>query len=147
MSDMLVDSSVVAKWILPEADSAHAQLLVSDSAQRNDRLVILDLAYSEVANAIWKQHYRGLATLAEARVFLDSLLHCPVHVVSAVRLLPIAFEIAAKYQRSIYDSLFVALVQDLNSPGITADEPLYQAIQKDYPQIVLLRNWKPHPTP
>src|SRR5207249_2459716 len=80
MSDTVVDSSVVAKWILPEADSAEAQLFVFESAQRNERLVILDLVYAEVANAIWKQYHRGLARLAEARIFLDSLLRCPVQV-------------------------------------------------------------------
>jgi predicted nucleic acid-binding protein len=124
MSDSVVDSSVVAKWILPEADSAKAQLFLSESAQRNERLVILDLVYAEVANAIWKQYHRGLATLVECRAFLDSLLHCPVQVESAIRLLQPALEIAAKYRRSIYDSLFVALAQDLKLGGITADEPL-----------------------
>ena len=145
MSDTVVDSSVVAKWILPEPDSAEAQLFVFESAQRNERLVILDLVYAEVANAIWKQYHRGLATLAEARIFLDSLLRCPVQVEPATRVLQLAFEIAAKYQRSIYDSLFVALAQDLKLPGITADEPLCQVIQKDFPQIILLRNWKRRP--
>ena len=147
MSDMVVDSSVVAKWILPEFDSTHAQLIVSESAQNNDRLVILDLVYAEVTNAIWKQHHRGLATLAEARVFLDSLLHCPVHVELAIHFLPLALVIAAKYQRSIYDSLFVALIGSLNSPGVTADEPLFLAVQKDFPQIILLRDWKPQSVP
>ncbi len=147
MSDMMVDSSVVAKWILPESDSAHAQLLASDSVRRNDRLVVLDLVHSEAANAIWKQHHRGLATLAEARVFLDALLRCPVHIEAAVHYLPLALEIAAKYQRSIYDSLFVALTGTLNSPGVTADEPLYHAVQMDFPQIILLRNWKPQSGP
>ena len=71
---------------------------------------------------------------------MDDLLHCPVHVEPATRLLKPALEIAAKYDRSIYDALFVALSQDLRLTGVTADEPLYNAVHADFPQIVLLRS-------
>src|SRR5437016_1937260 len=111
MSDTVVDSSVVAKWILPEADTAQAQRLVSDVALAGERLLVLDLAFPEVANAIWKRYHRDLATLDEARQFLDDLLNSPVHVEAAVRLLEHALAISAKYERAIYDALFVALCQ------------------------------------
>ncbi len=143
MSDTAVDSSVVAKWVIPEADSAHAQQLITEAALKRERLVTLDLAYAEVTNAIWKQHYRGLITLDEARLFVDKLVACAVHVEPASRLLRPALEIAAKYRRAVYDALFVALSQDLHLPGVTADEPLYRAVRADHPQIVLLRDWQP----
>jgi predicted nucleic acid-binding protein len=57
------------------------------------------------------------------------------------RLVKPALEIAAKYDRAVYDALFVVLCQDLQLPGVTADEPLYNAIHPDFPQIILLRNW------
>jgi predicted nucleic acid-binding protein len=113
----------------------------SQIVQQGERLVILDLAFPEVANAIWKQHYRGLASLDEARQFLNALLRSPVHLEPAIRLLVPAFEIAAKYHRPVYDALFVALAQDLALPGVTADEPLYVSVRLDFPQIILLRNW------
>jgi predicted nucleic acid-binding protein len=142
MSDSVVDSSVVAKWIIAEQDSAQAQRLISEVAQKGERLIVLDLAFVEVTNAIWKLHHRGLATLDEARQFLDKLLRIPVHVEPAVRLVKPALEMAAKYDRAVYDALFVALCQDLGLQGVTADEPLYNAIHPDIPQIILLRNWK-----
>jgi predicted nucleic acid-binding protein len=141
MSDTVVDSSVVAKWILAEPDSAHAARLITEIALKGERLIVLDLVFVEVANAIWKLHHRTLVSLDEARQFLDKLLRIPVHVEPANRLLKSALEIAAKYHRAVYDALFVALSQDLGLPGVTADEPLYHAIHADYPQIVLLRNW------
>ena len=127
MSDIIVDSSVVAKWILPEPDSVQAQRLISEVALKGERLIALDLALAEVTNAIWKRHHRGLATRDEARQFLDDLLRAPVHVEEAIQVLKPALEIAARYDRSIYDALFVALCADLALPGITADEPLYSA--------------------
>jgi predicted nucleic acid-binding protein len=141
MSDTVVDSSVVAKWILPEADSAQANRLISEIAMKGARLVILDLALVEVANAIWKQHHRRLITLDEARKFLAALLQAPVQIESAAGILLPSLEIAAKYDRSIYDALFVELAQNLGLPGVTADEPLQRAVHADFPNIVLLRNW------
>ena len=141
MSDTVVDSSVAAKWIVPEPDSTQADRLIAEVALKGERLIVLDLAFVEVTNAIWKRYHRGLATLDEARQFLDKLLRSPVHVEPAVRLLKPALEIAAKYDRAVYDALFVALCQDLGLQGVTADEPLYNAIHTDFPQIILLRNW------
>ena len=141
MSDTVVDSSVVAKWILPEPDSAQAERLITEVALKGERLIVLDLAFVEVTNAVWKRYHRGLATLDETRQFLDDLLQSPVDVEPAVRLLKPALEIAAKYHRAVYDALFVALCQDLGLQGVTADEPLYKAIHTDFPQVILLRNW------
>ena len=38
MSDTVVDSSVAAKWILPESDSPDADRLITDVAQKGERL-------------------------------------------------------------------------------------------------------------
>src|SRR5438552_7177726 len=134
MSDTVVDSSVVVKWIMPEPDSAQADRLITDVALQGERLLVLDLAFVEVTNAIWKRYHRGLATLDETRQFLDKLLRILIHVEPAVRLLKPALEIAAKYHRAVFDALFVALCQDLGLQGLTADEPLYHAIHTDFPQ-------------
>ncbi len=96
MSDTVVDSSVVAKWILPEPDSAQAQRLITDIVLIGERLIVLDLALVEVANAIWKRYHRGLATLLETHQFLDELMRCPVHIESTQRLLTPAMEIATE---------------------------------------------------
>ena len=51
MSDVVVDSSVIAKWILPEADSDQARRLITEVAMECECLFVLDLALIEVANA------------------------------------------------------------------------------------------------
>ena len=142
MSDLVVDSSVVAKWILPEADSAKAQQLVEQAAASGERLIVLDLVFPEVANAVWKRHRQQLVKLSEARELLAALDRSPVVVESAIPLLGPAFEIAAEYDRAIYDALFVALAEQHQLPGITADEPLFNAINSDFPRIALLRDFR-----
>ena len=146
MSDTVVDSSVVAKWVLPEPDSLQAQRLITDVADAGQRLLVLDLVFPEVANAIWKRLRQRQITLSEAESSLKDLGTSPVHIVPAMRILEPALKIAARYDRAVYDALFVALVQDLSLSGITADEPLYNAVRGDFPQIVLLRDW-PAPAP
>jgi predicted nucleic acid-binding protein len=141
MNDIVVDSSVVAKWILPESDSPKAHQLVSEIALQGGRLIVLDLALAEVANAIWKRYHQRLATADESRQFLVSLFRAPVHVEPFNPLLSQALEIAMKYDRAIYDALFVALAEELRLSGVTADEPLVRALHGDYPSIVLLRDW------
>jgi predicted nucleic acid-binding protein len=141
MSDVVVDSSVVAKWILPEADSSRAVRLRTEVPAAGGRLIVLDLILPEVGNAIWKSHRQKSITLPEARKGLAALKSIPLHIEPAARLLDQAFEIAVKYYRAFYDALFVALVQDLRVKGVTADEPLYNTTHVDFPQIVLLRNW------
>ena len=141
MSDIVVDSSVAAKWILPEPDSAEARRLISHRSMTGERLLVLDLALIEVANAIWKRHHQRIIATEEARELLGRLLRMPVQVQPSTRLLDSALEIAAKYDRAIYDALFVVLAQDLKLPGVTADEPLWQAVHADFPNITLLRDW------
>ena len=141
MNDVVVDSSVVAKWVLAEPDSAHALRLTTEIPAAGGRLVVLDLVLPEVGNAIWKCHRQKAITLDEARKALAELQSFPFHFEPAARLMNQAFEIAVKCDRAFYDALFVALAKDLGVKGVTADEPLYNTTHADFPQIVTLRDW------
>jgi predicted nucleic acid-binding protein len=141
MSDLVVDSSVIAKWFVPEPDSPQAERVMRDTTAAGGRLVVLDITFIEVANVIWKKHRQKLISNHQARGSLADLQRAPMHVETGSRLLDQAFEIAVKYDRAVYDALFVALVQDLGIKGITADEPLYNTTHAGFPQITLLRDW------
>lgn len=141
MSNIVVDSSVAAKWLLPESDSPEALSLISETLGKSKSLIVLDLLLTEVANAIWKRHHQHIVALDEAQKLLGRLLRMPVHIEPSTPLLNSAFDIAMKYDRAVYDALFVALAQETRLPGVTADEPLWQAVHGDFPNIVLLRDW------
>jgi predicted nucleic acid-binding protein len=141
MSDVIVDSSVVVKWFLPEPDSADAVAVRNKVTAAGGRLVVLDLVLIEGANAIWKAQRQKKVTISAAQQALGDLQGIPMQIEPAARLLDKAFDIAVKYDRAVYDALFVALAQDLGVQGVTADEPLYNTTHADFPQIVLLRDW------
>ena len=140
-SNVIVDSCVAAKWVLPEWDSGKADALVTDAAAQGFRLVLLDIAFPEIANAIWKRHHRKLVSRDEALQYFGDLLAINVVVEPVTPLLTRSLEIALQYDRAYYDAAFVALTEHLSLPGVTADEPLYQAVKADFPNIKLLRDW------
>jgi predicted nucleic acid-binding protein len=141
ISDTVVDSCVAAKWVVSEPDTAKALQVLTDVKGAGARLIVLDLAFPEVTNVIWKQYRQGLHTLDQARVRFDDLQKLSVHVEPVRPLLKAALEIAAQYSRSAYDAAFVALARHLGLKGVTADQPLYSAVRVTFPEIVLLRNW------
>jgi predicted nucleic acid-binding protein len=139
MSDIVVDSSVAAKWILTEPDSPEAEELFNKTRASGDRLFVLDLVSCEVANAVWKQQRQRHISVDEAEYLLNEFMKLPLEIELAARVLMGGLEIAIKYDRPIYDALFVALTRDKGLRGVTADVPLNNATH-NYPQIVLLRN-------
>ncbi len=104
-------------------------------------MFVIDLALAETANAIWKRYHRRSISVERATDLLARLWQIPLHVCSSANLLSLALDVAVKYDRSVYDALFVALANDLQLTGVTADEPLWKAVNTDFPNIVLLRDW------
>jgi predicted nucleic acid-binding protein len=143
MPDWSIDSSVVAKWVLPEPDTTLAQQAGAEIRAGGGHLVILDFARIETANAIRTQFHRGRIDEATAKTLFGELRMLATQDEAAARLLPTAFDLALRYGLAVYDALFLALVLDQRTPGLTADEPLWKAVHTDHPQIHLLRDWPP----
>jgi predicted nucleic acid-binding protein len=125
---LVVDSSVVAKWILPAADSLKAVGLADGASTP---LIILDLAPIEVANAIFVRQLRDKIPPDEATQFFEVLSSMQVQIVTSCDLLRRGLEIALKYRCAVYDALFVAAVEKLRCDGVTADERFYRAVAGD----------------
>ena len=140
MSDLIIDSCVLAKLVLTEPDSPKALTLMSQSLARGDRLVVLDLAFPEVGNAIWKRRRQGVISTQEAQKLLEDLVHSPMHIEAAMPHLGRALEIAVQYDRAIYDALIVALSEWLSVEAVTADRPLFNVVSGDFPLVTLLAN-------
>lgn len=82
----------------------------------------------------------------QANTLLQEFIDLKADHAAARPLLPQASQVAVRYDRSLYDALFVALVQESGGQGVTADEPLYNAVHGDFPGIQLLRAiWPPRP--
>ena len=136
MSLWVVDASVAAKWFLPPAGeplSAEAQKLLSAYATGRVRFAVPDLFWAECVNIFWKAVRQGRWTAPAARTAIKLLKQRRFPTASALEVLDEAFSIAATFDRSVYDSLYVALAVRLKAELVTADERLAHALAAHLP--------------
>ena len=136
MSLIVVDASVAVKWFLPEeGETLGSQAVALLDAYDDDqaRFVVPDLFYVETASAIWKAVRAGRVSRAFGDQSLVLLMQREFPTVPTLKLLDRAFQIAADYGRTVYDSLYVALAVQTSAQLITADERLANALAARFP--------------
>jgi predicted nucleic acid-binding protein len=87
-----------------------------------------DLLYSEFGNIVWKIHRRGVVEAGDALEIVSQFQMLPIDIHPTERLLPMALEIAITSDRTVYDSMYLALGVLLETPVITADMKFYKGI-------------------
>jgi predicted nucleic acid-binding protein len=126
MKTVVVDASVAVKWFLPEEGSEQAEMLLGGKF----RLIAPDLLWTEVANVLWKIARRGSITADEAQQMLRDASAMPVEIIESLPLLPEALRVATAADRSVYDSLYIALAAREKARMVTADQKLVTALAK-----------------
>lgn len=102
---LVVDASVIAKWVLPEPMSAEARALL------DHELLVPDLAFAEIANLLTMRVIRAEMTAAEASRALQIVLSLnPISVPSR-------------------DLVYVALARQHDARFVTADKRLVAKIR------------------
>jgi predicted nucleic acid-binding protein len=124
MTRYVVDASVAVKWYLPEVHDAASLRLLAGS----DELLVPDLIYSEVGNILWKRIRSGEMLESEAQAVLQSFGALPLNVSASWPLVLPALTIAVQVQRTLYDSLYLALAVQESAVMVTADEKFYNVL-------------------
>jgi predicted nucleic acid-binding protein len=136
---LVVDSSVVLKWVVSEQDSDHALRLVGFP------LVAPDIVRAELANALWKKvRLREELSEEQARRGL-SRASAPLRLVPSAPLADRALALGLALSHPVYDCFFLALAEELNTSLITADRRFLQRLN-DTPlaaHAVSLEEWTP----
>src|SRR5687767_1778490 len=105
MKKVVVDASVAVKWFVPEIHSeAAARVLGPEIA-----LYAPDLIGPEFGNVLWKKVRRDEIERTEADEILNAFAKLPFEIRSSSLLLSAAFELAVALDRTVYDSLYLAL--------------------------------------
>src|SRR5689334_4256565 len=124
---LVIDTSVAVKWYVPESGAEAAVALLTSSDGR--LLISPDLIGPELGNVLWKKVRRGELDEVEARTIVDAFAKTPpVQIVPSAPYLPAAFEIATRHDRTVYDSLYLALAVARGGHYITADDRLVRAL-------------------
>ncbi len=125
MSEFVVDASVAVKWFLTEPHEASAGRLLHGGHD----LLVPDLVFVEVANALWKRAMRGETTVATATHILATLGSLRLQVYPSQPLLPLAVELAERFRHTVYDGLYLAVALLRHCSMVTADAALQRALQ------------------
>ena len=137
MTTIVIDSSVLIKWFLPETDFALARKIQDKMLDKNWNLLAPSLLLAEVANILWKKN--DAVSEEEALNIIQTVLSSGVEFVPLEGLISSAYHLARKYGRTAYDSLYLALAIEHICDFVTADERLFNAVAAQEPRVKLLR--------
>jgi predicted nucleic acid-binding protein len=138
----VVDSGLAVKWCVAEPDSAQANLIYDAYQYGMIELLAPDLIYAEFGNVIWKKRLFQNLSEENGNAALAVFQKINFKITTTADLFDDAFQIAVKHKRTFYDSLYLALSVRENCEFVTADEKFYNSVKADFPNIVLLANWK-----
>ncbi len=136
MTRVVVDASVAAKWCLPAAREAlvpQAEELLALYRRGEIRFLVPDLFWAELANVLWKAARQGRISTERATSALSLVGDLGIPSVPSFDLLPQALFLATSHDRTVYDSLYVALAVQSKSEMITADERLANVLAAKLP--------------
>ena len=136
MNLFVLDASVAAKWFLPAAGESlthEALQLLRRYTNGQIRFIVPDLFWAEFANILWKAVRQGRCTKNTANAAIATIKDRNLPTVPSQTLLAQAFTIAAAFDRTVYDSLYVALAINAKAEFVTADEKLAHALAVHLP--------------
>jgi len=125
---LVVDSSVVAKWLFREPLTDQALAVRRDWELSRVDLIAPELMLVEVSNIIWKKQRANLITEEEGTSALTNLLALEILTVEQQTILPRAYTLARLFDRTVYDALYLALAEEIGARFITADLHLCNAV-------------------
>lgn len=141
MDEIVVDSSVVIKWLVVEPYSAEARRVLNDYQTGAIELLAPDLLAAEIGNIVWKKHrFQGLSA-ADAQLIIDGFRTLKFTLTSTAELLEDVFHLAVAHQRTVYDMMYVALGLRHNCRITTADEKLVNALSGVFPELTSIAHW------
>jgi predicted nucleic acid-binding protein len=132
----VLDASVAAKWVLPARDeplAGESVRLLKDFAAGRINLSVPDLFWPEVGNILWKSVRVRRISEESAYEALDWFHTLNIPTSPTRLLLGDAVRIAVRFERTVYDSLYLALALATDRPFVTADERLANAVGAHMP--------------
>jgi predicted nucleic acid-binding protein len=131
---LIVDASVAAKWVLPEAGTERAILL----RQQARPFIAPTLVIAEVGNAIWKRAMRDEISPSDAFAALRAAINLFAELVELSELDRRAMRLSFDLRHPIYDCFYIALALGRKVELVTADARMFAAATQADARVVML---------
>ena len=134
MSRLVIDSSVVIKWFVPEVHTDDALRYLDPDLERDAPELLL----AEVSNILWKKVGRGELTAPQAEAIAQDVEQADLNIHPMGPLFAPGLRMALATGRSAYDCIYLALADSLSTRVVTADRRLYNSLQGGiYARLIL----------
>lgn len=132
---VILDASVVIKWFVDEEDSDKAALYLNAFQQNQVLIIVPSLLFYEVGN-FFVSHKAGPDRAGEAMLILHNL-SLDIQDVGLQWFRKI-YQNSIEYGLTFYDATYITLLQNMNCEFVTADNKLFQKVNKAFSNIKLL---------
>ncbi|MBM3925130.1 MAG: type II toxin-antitoxin system VapC family toxin [SAR202 cluster bacterium] len=133
---IVLDASFAVKLLVVEPFSDLAYALTAQWAVEGKDTVAPHFMFAEVANALYRKHLGGELSQLEILTLIDNLHAAKIQLMTPPSLYTHAVQLSSQLKQStIYDSLYLALAQHLNSELWTADQRFYKAAVSVFPNV------------
>ena len=128
----MLDASAITSYLLEQASRDKVYNVMRDTLEGGYRLLTVDLAYFEVANALWRAcTLRGLIDEKAVYLSLDSLYELPLEPLRQESgIMRRAEEISLESRLSVYDSIYVSVAERERAAIFTLDEKQGRVAEK-----------------
>lgn len=124
MTILAIDASIAMKWVLREEDSETAANLLQTNS-----LIAPSFLQLECANALWASARRKIISHPQAEAGLKWIMTAPVRWTEIRPCLEDAASIAVELDRTVYDSLYLAVAISEGASLVTADDRFAAAVK------------------
>ena len=131
-ADIILDSSVIAKWFFPEESGQLALKIKDDFTTNVTSISVPLLLYWEINNLLKTATKRSRITAKSAVSVYEAFLKLNFIVYSSEELMAKTLKIAIQFDISSYDASYVALAEYLQKPFFTADQKLLSKIISNF---------------
>ena len=141
MKSFVVDASVVLKWYLPDEQGAKQALyLLAEFVEGNLALHAPDLIDYEFVNAMWVAGQVGRINLEDRNDAVNNFLNIEINKTNIKKFFKSLLMLATEHNRSCYDAAYLALSDLVESPLVTGDKRLYNAVKDKVPSLLWIEN-------
>lgn len=136
---LVVDSSVVLRWVLPEPGRHSALALLGSFEAGAIDLIAPRLLMEQVASILSERCREGLLSRESAQRALHfARERQPMLPASDSDYLPAAFSLSLQHNVSLWDAIYLALAVAADCGLVTADRQFHGAVSRHYPSVKLL---------